>query len=218
MKILATFVFLYFLYPARQYCQSVFSFEVGGLYRITPVYFHEPEIIFPHNNVYISEDRQLTSGGLSYGLKYHSQGIKISFEILICHRYGYIHGHDLYPPMVGSTEDHSGLMTDFSFRALKEITWKQDDLYFGIGHTVFNRGTNYNWTSVEYLNGQPVYFSGDDNLYFEAFTVVMGYRYQKKLSFELNSYMTNKHNFDSPSALLLFEFRTCFNMPLFKKP
>ena len=194
-----------------------FKFNVGALYRITPVPLENGDgIIIPSHKVFVETDRQLMSGGICLGLSYYFHNKSLNFQYNQIIRYGYIHSGsyaNLTTP--GIEETHSGLMTDFQFLFYKNFkTKKEASFIVGLGYSALNRGTNYTYTD----STNPVSVSTyTDNLNFSAFNLALGYQIREKLKFELMNYFTNHTNYENPGKLLLFEFRISCLFDIFKK-
>lgn len=195
-------------------------FHFGAMYRITPVYFGKPEpITIPKHKVYIHQDRQLTTGGITYGLEYNFNKINAGIQFSSTTRYGYIHGYYLNDTSQGLKDEKSGIMNDFSLVFLKYFQLKENSkIFFGAGHSEMNKGTSYTYLEkAGEINGQPMYISRTDDLRFGAFIFSLGFFYENKFVIEVRNNFSGHHNFDNQNSFWLIEIRVNYFLNLLKK-
>jgi hypothetical protein len=188
-----------------------FKFNIGALYRITPIYLEGvKDVTIPRHKVFIEQDRQLMSGGITLGLVWVINNDAVCFQYSQILRYGYIDTGPLADlSTVGVKDTRYGLMTDFQFLICKNFNVSnKNKVAVSLGYSLLNRGTSY--TYVE-RNNSVSFSSYTDNLNFSAFNLSLGYVIKDKLKFELMNYFTNHTNFNDPGKLLLLELRaSCF--------
>lgn len=111
------------------------------------------------------------------------------------------------------------LITDYHLILEKAFRIKRNNsLNVRIGYSLMNNGTNYAYTvQFSEYEGKPLYVTSSSNFNFTAFHFALGYE-RNRLGLNLGSYITEEHNYNQPSQLLIpyIKLGYRFSIPVFK--
>jgi len=164
---------------------SRFSIKIGTEYRITPIYSANKNPTIALNEVDIIDfnlDRQLSGTPIGYTLSYR---IFKNFEIGFSHSFRYSHVYfksgldDIQPNTNLKTtqgESINRLITDYHFFVGKYFDLGKTDLFFRVGYSMMNRGTDYlGVASHKFEDGSINTLRFDSHFNFSAFTASAGF-------------------------------------------
>lgn len=193
--------------------------------RITPIYLSgylglmtEKDILTP---VFYSEDEQLSGTATGYEVGYCFKKINFSLIFSQSFRYDHIYFEEnlLKVPDIAVFKSVNGIITDYHFVIEKSFRFKKhNNLNIRIGYSLMNRNTNYAYSEqIGEIEGEPLMHVSASAFDFTAFHFALGYE-KNRLGLSLGSYITDEHNYNQPSRLLIpyIKLGYRFSMPVFK--
>lgn len=200
--------------------KSKFNIKIGTEYRLTPIYPAAKGLLFNQKNINYNFDKQLNGTSINYALSY---SIFKNFDIGFSQSFRYDHiyfksnTNELFPHTnIGSKESESknGLITDYHFFVTKYFNiGKSESLFFRLGYSLMNRGTNYTISEFAFYDEAlkaDHYIVLSYDFSFTALKLDLGYVHDR-FEFGLGAYM-----FGSTSANFHFEEEHKVIIPFFK--
>ncbi|HBK70925.1 MAG TPA: hypothetical protein DDZ39_04585 [Flavobacteriaceae bacterium] len=183
--VLIIFTFIFNIGFTQDKPTSRFSIKVNTEYRITPIYSANENPTAVLNEVDIIDfnlDRQLSGTPIGYTLSYR---VFKNFEIGFSHSFRYDHVYfksglgDIQPNTNLKTaqgESINRLITDYQFFIGKYFDLGKTDLFFRVGYSMMNRGTDYlGVASHKFEDGSINTISSDSHFNFSAYTASAGF-------------------------------------------
>jgi len=183
--LLVLFIFIFHVGYSQEKTTSKFSIKVGTEYRLTPIYSTNENPTIALNEVDIVDfnlDRQLSGTPISYTLSYR---VFKNFEIGFSHSFRYDHVYfksgldDIQPNTNLKTtqgESINRLITDYHFFVGKYFDFGKTDLFFRLGYSMMNKGTDYlGVASHKFEDGLNSTIRYNSHFNFSAFTASAGF-------------------------------------------